>query len=198
MSEHKPEADVDTGHDYDGIREFDNPLPRWWLITFYGAIVFGFGYWLHFHVLTSGRLPRAELDAELQRIETEEAARLAQLEAEGKGVTEKLLLSLVSDPQAVERGEAVFKQNCLSCHGDKGQGVVGPNLTDAYWIHGEKPMDIYKTVGAGVLDKGMPAWKPLLGINKVRDATVYVLTQRNKNLPGKAPQGITADGKPAP
>lgn len=198
MTKQAHSTEADTGHDYDGIREFDNPLPRWWLATFYGAVVFAVGYWMYYHILEAGPLPRAEYEAELQRMEEEESARQAKLEAEGKGVREEQFWSLAQDPQAVQRGEAVFKQNCLSCHGDRGQGIVGPNLTDAYWLHGNKALDIYKSISSGVLDKGMPAWRPLLGVNKVRDAAVFVLTLRDKNLPGKAPQGVAADGKAAP
>lgn len=198
MSEQKIPVDVDTGHDYDGIREFDNPLPRWWLATFYGAVVFSVGYWLYYHTLEVGELPRAAYEAELGRIEQEESARQAKLEAEGKGVNEAQFWLLAKDPQVVQRGEAVFKQNCLSCHGVNGQGIVGPNLTDGYWLHGDKAMDVYKTISSGVLDKAMPAWRPLLGVNRVRDVAAFVLTLRDKNLAGKAPQGVTADGKPAP
>ncbi len=198
MTEQQIPLDPDTGHDYDGIREFDNPLPRWWLVTFYGAVVFAVGYWMYYHTLEAGILPRAAYEAELARIEEQESARLAQLEAAGKGVTEDGFWQLAKDPQAVERGQAVFKQNCLSCHGDRGQGIIGPNLTDAYYIHGPKALDVYKTISSGVVEKGMPAWRPLLGVSKVRDAAAFVLSLRGRNLPGKAPQGMTADGKAAP
>jgi cytochrome c oxidase cbb3-type subunit 3 len=120
------------------------------------------------------------------------------LEAEGKGINEEKLWNLAKDPQVVARGAALFKQNCLSCHGDRGQGVIGPNLTDSYWLHGDKAMDVYKTISSGVLDKGMPAWRPLLGVNKVQDAAAFVLTFRDKNISGKPPQGVTATGQVAP
>lgn len=198
MSQQRLPEDPDTGHDYDGIREFDNPLPRWWLATFYGSVVFAIGYWLYFHTLEAGLLPRAVYEAELQQLEDAESARLARLEAEGKGVNEEQLWSLARDPQVVQRGKGLFIQNCLSCHGDRGQGIIGPNLTDSYWLHGDKALDIYRTIGSGVLDKGMPAWRPLLGVNKVRDATAFVLTLHGKSVPGKAPQGVASDGKVAP
>lgn len=183
---------VETDHDYDGIRELDNPLPRWWLLTLYGAIVFSVGYWFYYHTLAVGELPMVVYQNEL-----EVAEKLAVVR-EQNAVSEAELQALASDPQAVQRGAAVFKQNCVSCHGDRGQGIIGPNLTDAYWLHGSQAKEIYKVVSNGVLDKGMPSWRPVLGSSKVKDATAYVLSRKGKNEPGKPPQGQSEDGKPAP
>lgn len=187
MSNH---VDVDTGHDYDGIHEFDNPLPRWWLATFYGTVVFAAGYWFFYHTLHAGELPRAAYEAEIKAADEAENARVAQM-----NLTDEGLQALTQDQAMVLRGQAVFQQNCIACHGDRGQGVVGPNLTDAYWLHGGKASQIYGTIGGGVLEKGMPAWRQMLGASKVRDVAAYVLTLRDKNVPGKAPQGTTLDGK---
>lgn len=193
-----PNAGPDTGHDYDGIRELDNPLPRWWLFTLYGAIAFSVVYWFYYHTLGAGLLPMAAFRDELRRTQEEQDAREAALEAQGKGVTEEQLAAMGRDPEAIARGAAVFKQNCVACHGERGQGVVGPNLTDGYWIHGRKARDIYGSVSAGVLDKGMPSWKPVLGATKVKEAVAYVLSIRDTNVPGKAPQGTSATGQVAP
>ena len=198
MSEKSQQADLDTGHDYDGIREFDNPLPRWWLVTLYGAMGFAVFYWLYYHTLEAGPLPLAEYEAELQQANVEEAEREAKLEAAGKGVNDGLLLAMAQSPETVQRGQALFKQNCLQCHGDRGQGLVGPNLTDSYWLHGSKATDIYKVISSGILDKGMPAWRTLLGPSKVKDAAAFILTLRNTNVPGKPPQGVTDSGILAP
>jgi cytochrome c oxidase cbb3-type subunit 3 len=110
-------------------------------------------------------------------------------------VSDAQLLRMAQDAQSVQRGEAVFKQNCLPCHGERGQGVVGPNLTDRYFLHGSKALDTYKVISGGVPEKGMPAWRALLGTSKVQDAAAFVLTLRGKNLPGKEPQGVGEDGK---
>lgn len=184
--------DVETNHDYDGIREFDNPLPRWWLLTFYGAVVFSVGYWFYYHTLAVGELPQAAYQSELESAEKLQAA------AERNALTEDQLLALAKDHEAVQRGALVFKQNCAACHGERAQGVIGPNLTDAYWLHGSHAKQIYGVVSAGVLEKGMPSWRPVLGASKVKDATAFVLSLRNKNEPGKAPQGLREDGNPAP
>ena len=185
-------SDVETNHDYDGIREFDNPLPRWWLLTFYGAVVFSVGYWFYYHTLSVGELPQAGYQIEMEAAEKQDAAR------EQNALSEDQLLALARDQETVQRGASVFKQNCVSCHGDRAQGVIGPNLTDGFWLHGSHAKDIYKVVSTGVLDKGMPSWRPVLGTNKVRDATAYVLSLKDKNETGKAPQGVNQEGKLAP
>lgn len=192
-----PAGDVATDHDYDGIKEFDNPLPRWWLLTFYGTVVFSLGYWFFYHSLAAGDLPMKAYAQELARAAAEEDARLAQLEREGKGVTEERLWALSRDADARAQGEAIFRQNCVACHGDQGQGKSAPNLTDAYWLHGGKAKDLYRTVADGVPEKYMPTWKLALGPSKVQQVVGYVLSLRNKNLPGQPPQGVR-EGEEAP
>jgi cytochrome c oxidase cbb3-type subunit 3 len=199
MTEHvmRPGADPDTGHDYDGIREFDNPLPRWWLLTLFGTVVFSVGYWFYYHTSAAGPSSMAAYQAELKQADALEDAREAQAIASGQLGDEQLAV-LGKDPESVGRGAQVYQQTCVACHGDKGQGLIGPNLTDGYWMHGEKPSAIYKIIAAGVPDKGMPAWKPMLGGKKVKDLLAFVLSVKGTNVPGKPPQGIGADGKPAP
>ncbi len=192
MTTKKAEMDVQTDHDYDGIREFDNPLPRWWLLTFYGAVVFSVGYWFYYHTLAVGELPMASYKKELLAADAQQAA------AEQNAVTEEQLLAMAKNPDDIQRGAAVFKQNCVACHGERAQGVIGPNLTDAYWLHGSKAKQIYSVVSAGVIEKGMPSWRPVLGASKVKEATAFVLSLKGKNEPGKPPQGLADDGRPAP
>lgn len=189
---------ADTGHEYDGIRELDNPLPRWWLFTLYAAIVFAVAYWFYFHTLRVGLLPMAAYEDELRQVQQAEDAREAALEAQGKGVTEEQLVLLGKDPEVLARGAAVFKQTCVPCHGDRGQGVVGPNLTDAYWLHGAGARDIYGSISSGIVDKGMPSWKPVLGTGRIKDVTAFVLSLRDTNVAGKPPQGQTSAGVKAP
>lgn len=171
-------------HEYDGIIEHDNHLPRWWLITLYGTMVFAAGYWFFFHVFSVGELPREALAAALtERAAAEEAREAAAV------VNDEVLLAMSKDPEVLARGKATFDASCLACHGDKGQGVVGPNLTDAAWIHGSSPMTVLNVVNDGVLTKGMPAWKPALGAGRVKEVVAYVLTMKNTNVAGKAPEG---------
>ena len=118
--------DVVTDHAYDGIQEFDNPLPRWWLMTFYGTVVFSIGYWMAYHSFSGAELPRQAYANEMKRAAEEEDARLAQLEREGKGVTEDQLWALSKDPKTLAAGEALFKQNCVVCHGGAGISEAAP------------------------------------------------------------------------
>jgi len=182
-------VDLDTGHDYDGIREFDNRLPNWWLATLFLTIFFGAGYWLYYHTLGVGPDSWTAYHAEMA-----EAAALAAERAKARGeVTDEVLAALAADPVQVEKGKAVFGQYCAACHGPEGGGLIGPNLTDAYWINGTgKPLEIRGIVANGVPAKGMPAWEQMLGAEKVEQVTAFVYSVRGKNLPGKEPQGDLA------
>ncbi len=187
-------SEPDTGHDYDGIREHDNVLPNWWLATLILTMVFGYGYWMYFHVLKAGKLQQAEYQAEM-----DEAALAAKERAKQRGeVTADYLAQLSQSASIVASGAATFKQSCASCHGAKGEGLIGPNLTDAYWIHGGKATDLLKVVSAGIAAKGMPAWEPVLGADSVHRVVAYLMTVRGSNLPGKAPQGTNDAGEAAP
>lgn len=179
-------------HEYDGIREFDNRLPNWWLYTLYGAIVFGVLYWMFFHTFGLGALPgeRYELDMV--------AAAEAQLSRQGLEVSNETLELLSTVPDRVGSGKQIFDQFCVICHDTRGQGNVGPNLTDAYWIQGGTPVDIHRTVTEGVLDKGMAAWGDQLGPRRVMDVVGYVLTLRNTNVAGKDPEGELFDPNAIP
>jgi cytochrome c oxidase cbb3-type subunit 3 len=171
-------------HVYDGIEEMDNHLPRWWLFLLWATLIFGFGYWYYYHVTGLGPGP-----LEVYRAEASAAAEAARKADAGRPLSDEMLLALVGDPQLVEQGKAQFLQQCAACHGQKAEGLIGPNLTDAFWLHGGKPMDIHKTVSEGVVTKGMPAWAQTLGAERVRAIVAYVLTLKNTNVSGKAPQG---------
>jgi cytochrome c oxidase cbb3-type subunit 3 len=169
-------------HVYDDIEEMDNHLPNWWLFILWTTVVFGFGYWFYYHVTGAG--PGS---LEVDKAEAAEAAALAAANRPPTG--DEALLALVQDPAVVDQGKTQFTQVCAACHGQKGEGLIGPNLTDKFWLYGGKPVDIQKTVSEGVVAKGMPAWEQPLGAQRVRAITAYVLTLKNTNVPGKAPQG---------
>lgn len=166
---------------YDGIEEEDNHLPNWWLATLFGAIVFTFGYWLVFHTTKSMQNPREAYAAEV------EALKKSRIDA--NPMSDEALAEFAKDTARVDEGKQVFATTCASCHGQNAEGLVGPNLTDKFWIHGNKPTEIAKAVTDGFADKGMPPWGAILGPEKVRKVTAYVLTLKGKNLPGKEPQG---------
>lgn len=189
-----PNAPATRAHTFDGISEFDNRLPNWWLWTFYGACLFSVAYWIHYHSLGTGDLPHEAYDAEQRAA----AARLeAQLAA--NPVTEEMLLRLASEPAFVAEGKRIFQDptKCALCHKADGGGfgAAGPNLTDEYWIYGGKPMDIYTTILKG-RDRdpvrgtlgGMQAWESN-GRQFVLRATAYVLSIKNTHVqPGKEPE----------
>lgn len=173
-------------HEYDGIIELDNRLPRWWLYTLFGAIVFGAGYWIYFHSFGRGDLASRSW----ARVKAREVAEEAERIKRAGEVTPQMLITLTKDPATVEQGKAIFAENCVTCHDAGGKGNIGPNLTDEYWLHGGDPMSIHKTIGEGFLPKQMPAWGKQIGEDNVRAVTAFVLTISNTNAAGgKAPQG---------
>lgn len=165
-------------HEYDGILEADNHLPRWWLFVLFGTIAFGVVYYYYYSVFEYGASAAATYAEEVMRAS-----------AAGGPVTDDSLNALAANEGIRARGAAVYAQNCVACHGDKGEGKIGPNLTDAFWLHGAGPTQIHGTISQGVLAKGMPAWGPVLGPAGAQAATVFVMSLRNTNVPGKEPQG---------
>jgi cytochrome c oxidase cbb3-type subunit III len=168
-------------HIYDDIREEDNHLPNWWLAILFGSILFGFGYWFVYHTTEKLPTPTAEYRAEVEQ--------LKKKRLEANPTSDEAITALVSDAAALDDGHQVFTSTCAACHGQQGEGLVGPNLTDKYWIHGAKGADVYKAVDQGFADKGMPAWGPVLGADKARKVAAFVLSLKGKNLAGKEPQG---------
>ncbi len=173
-------------HAYDGIEEYDNDLPNWWLAALFATVVFAFGYWYWCQVFAVAETPRQTLHREMQAVYAAEAARMRARGA----VTPAMLLAMSRDDATVRQGAGVFAGSCVACHGANGGGGIGPNLTDAAWLHGGAPDRVYRTVTEGVTAKGMPAWGPQLGADRVLAVTAYLMTLRNTNVPGgKAPQG---------
>jgi len=172
-------------HEYDGIREYDNPLPRWWVMIFWGSFFFSIAYVVHYHLSPRGTSVLASYEDEM-RIAREERAQRSLAEAP----SEATLGKLVADAELMQDAKAVFTQRCAVCHAAEGQGLIGPNLTDDHWIHGEGGlMDIYGVVSHGVPAKGMPAWELQLKPIELRKLAAYVGTLRGKNIQGKAPEG---------
>ena len=189
MAEVKKTADTEKEkiiHEYDGIHEADNDLPRWWLLTFFGTVIFAGGYYLHYSAFKSGLNPGDAYKEESKAAAAAEAERIKSMGT----LTPEALVSLSKDQGTVTAGKETFTTTCAACHGPNGGGTIGPNLTDEFWIHGGKPDQIYKSVRDGWVDKGMPAWGQSLGEQKVRQVAAYVYTLKNTNVAGgKAPQG---------
>lgn len=173
----------DMVHEYDGIEEHNNHLPRWWLGILYATMAFSFVYWIAYEVLQSLPSPTVEHQ---QQVAAKRAADAAKAPA-----NDDTLLALAKDGAIVAKGKTTFAGNCVACHGDAGQGKegLGPNLTDKFWIHGGKPEAIYKTVKNGVEGKGMAPWGGQLGEDGVRSVVAFLLSVKNTNVAGRAPQG---------
>jgi cytochrome c oxidase cbb3-type subunit 3 len=173
-------------HRYDDIEEFDNHLPNWWLFTLYAAVVFAIGYWFHYEVLHSGP---TTMESYEQSVAADRRAAADRARRAG-AMTDDALVTLSHDQATVAAGQQIFTTNCVACHGANAGGVIGPNLTDRAWLHGGRPTQIFRTVLDGVPAKGMVAWGPQLGDERVQSVVAYVLTLRNTNVAGgKAPQG---------
>jgi cytochrome c oxidase cbb3-type subunit 3 len=173
-------------HAYDGIREYDNPLPGWWSAIFIGTIVFSAFYGLYFHVVDWGSTPDERYQAALGGYESKKELRDR---AEAANVSEESLKRATENPKLLAQGEAVFKAKCASCHQPDGSGLIGPNLTDLSQIHGETRMDIYKVIQKGVPGTAMLAWGEQLPQTDILAVASFVTSLRGKNLPGKPPEG---------
>ena len=178
------QQDTVMEHEYDGIQEFDNRLPNWWMWIMWGSMVFALFYWIFFHTLGVGELPRERF------VHVMEAAQEAQLErALAAGIDNEFFVMMSQTETNVDAGREIWVKHCVQCHLDDGRGSVGPNLTDSYWVHGCEPMQMLKTINDGVASKGMPAWQNQLGPSRVHNVLAYILTIKDNNLVGKAPEG---------
>jgi len=181
------EREILIAHDYDGIQELDNPIPAWFMWLFYGTIIFGVGYLLNYHVFHTGQLQYQEYKTEMAQADI---AKKIYLSKAANKVDENTV-KLVHDPVVIAAGQAIFQQNCVACHGPNAAGNVGPNLTDDYWLHGNKISDLFKTVKYGVLTKGMPTWEKVLSPKQISDVVNYIKSIHGTNPPNpKAPQGV--------
>jgi len=174
-------------HSYDGIQEFDNPTPRWWVYLFWATIIFSILYWLNVPGVGIGKGRIADYDRDMAAAAASDAKRKA---AEPAGASGEQLAAMTKDASVLALGKQAFGQNCAACHRADAGGQIGPNLTDDYWLHGGTLEQIHKTVTDGVLEKGMPPWGKVLKPNQLDAVVAYVYTLRGTNPPNpKAPQG---------
>ena len=205
-------------HDFDGIKEFDNPMPSWWIYLFYLSIIWAFVYIFYYHIFQIGALSKSEYMKEIdptwtdpnppqiplfviyqapyQSNQVDMTPRLQLIKA-GKSLIGSASADEVIDVQPltetadIEKGRAQFQKNCTTCHGNEGQGLIGPNLADDYWIHGQGDINnIYRVVKYGVPAKGMIAWNKTLKADELLQVSSYILTLHGTNPPNpKPPQG---------
>jgi cytochrome c oxidase cbb3-type subunit 3 len=179
------EATIDTGHDYDGIRELDNVTPPWFVVAFIGTILFAAVYLYRYHIAYSAPSQIKEYEISMKEAASQ---KMESLKHQANLIDENTV-TLLKEGQ-YEEGKTIFKTACAVCHGNNGQGLVGPNMTDDYWIHGGSVKNIFTTIKYGVLDKGMKSWKDDYSPKQIAQLTSYIKSLRGTNPPDpKAPQG---------
>lgn len=182
------EAELDLGHEYDGIRELNNRLPPWWLYGFYATILFAGIYLWRFHVSHNGPSSKQEYESAVARAEIKVQEYLKK---KGEAVDENTV-TLLTSADDLAAGKAIFTDpsKCPACHTAEGGGnAVGPNLTDEYWLYGGSVKNIFKTIKYGT-SKGMRSWKDDLSAKQIAQVTSYVLSLKGtKPANPREPQG---------
>ena len=169
-------------HEYDGIQELDNNLPPWWVWMFYATIVFAIVYLFNYHILKTGDLQYQAYDKEIKQAD---AQVKAYLEANAMNVDETTV-TLMSDASELGKGKALFETNCVTCHNPKGEGNIGPNLTDKNWIYGFNIKEVFKTIKTGT-PNGMPEHGSKFNPVQIQQVASFILSLPEAK--GKAPQG---------
>ncbi|MFH2036369.1 MAG: cbb3-type cytochrome c oxidase N-terminal domain-containing protein [Candidatus Zixiibacteriota bacterium] len=219
MAEYKEDL---LDHDYDGIREMDNDLPKWWLYLFIFSIIFSVAYFAYYHVFSIGYLQDDEYQQELNpnyvrqssadmktlgilpeyrsplySINDEPTPRMKAMMKSGgaprlimTAATDTISYPTLTDPEGLREGKETYIKNCSQCHGKLGEGGVGPNLTDDYWIHGGDISSVVRSVKYGYPSKGMISWMGTLKEDQIIQTASFVKTLRGSNPPNaRGPQG---------
>lgn len=176
------ENEIMLDHNYDGIKELDNNLPTWWLYLFYATIIFAGVYFYYYQTSGYG-------DNQVQEYEKSMIAAAEEMKLHASKVDENSA-TVLTDGAAIAEGKTLFMENCAACHGKLGEGGVGPNFTDEYWLHGGDVKSIFKTIKYGVPEKGMIPWQSQISPVQIQQVASYILTLKGTNPPNaKAPQG---------
>ncbi|WP_103907715.1 cbb3-type cytochrome c oxidase N-terminal domain-containing protein [Sphingobacterium lactis] len=164
-------------HEYDGIVELNNPIPVWFNALFYSTVVFSVVYLLIYQVFGWGLNQDQEYAREMAQAEKEKQEFLAQ----AANSFDENTIEVDETGTLAVNGKAIFAANCAACHGQAGEGTIGPNLTDRYWLHGGEIKDIFHTIKYGVPDKGMVPWEQTLTPAQIAEVSNYILTLRDTN-----------------
>lgn len=171
--------------DFDGIKELDNKIPPWFNLLFIITVIIAVIYMLNFYVFKTGKLQYQEYQEEMQQA----AVQKAELIKSGALVNENTVTRL-TDASSLNAGENIFKTNCVPCHGPEAGGVIGPNLTDDYWINGGGIKNIFHTITYGVPAKGMISWQTQLNPRQIQEVVSYVMSLHGTHpANAKPPQG---------
>jgi cytochrome c oxidase cbb3-type subunit III len=176
-----------AGYSYDGIQEYDNPLPSWWKNMFWVTIVFSPFYFLYYHNNEDGRSVEDQYSIALAENTRKQYAEIGDLEGD-----QATMLKFLKEPKWVGVGKSIFKANCVSCHGSDGGGLVGPNLCDDNYKSVKQLTDIVTVVQSGLAGGAMPAWGTRLSHkNDLILVSIYVASLRGTQpTTAKAPDGV--------
>lgn len=176
-------------HVFDGIQEYDQKLPNWWLFTFYFTIAWFVIYWVAYYQLNIGRSDETKIQDRIAAIEAQRQQQFAALD-------DKKLWEMSRDPKVVEAGRASFmtQGRCITCHGadlmakkshPENLALVGQPLADKEWQYGGNPTDVLKIVRQGSPDvtKGMPPWEPILGPRGCVEVTAFIMSYHKEGEP---------------
>lgn len=165
------EKDIMFDHDFDGIKELDSKIPPWFAWLFILTIIFAAYYMIDYHIIGSGQVQYEEYSQEIKIASLEREALIKS----GAFVNEESV-TLLTEASGVAAGKAIFDANCIACHAVDGGGIVGPNLTDDYWIHGGGIKNVFKVIKYGVVAKGMIAWQTQLNPNQIQEVASYIIS----------------------
>lgn len=180
------EKDILMDHNYDGIRELDNSLPPWWVAMFYITIGFAVVYMTYNHFSGYGMSSTEKYELEMEKAEEAVQAYLSKQ----ANLVDESNVEMLTDQADLDAGKIIFDTQCAVCHGTMGEGGIGPNMTDQYWVHGGSIKDVFRTVKYGVPEKGMISWKSQLSAGDMAKVSSYILTLVGTNPPNqKDPEG---------
>lgn len=172
-----------TNHEYDGIREYDNPLPGWWVAMFWITTLFAFPYVVYYHG-RAGRSVQDEYQGEVAEFANQLLATYGKLEPDSATIAR-----FQTDAVAMAGMASLYRSKCAQCHRADGSGNVGPNLTDDRWINVKALPDVYQVITKGVIAKGMPTWQDQLTQTQRVLLAAYVAGLSLHPVAGKEPQG---------
>ena len=180
------EKDLEIDHAYDGIKELNNPVPAWFNLLFFGTMIIAAGYLFYYHIGGYGDLQDKEYDNEMAQAQMDRAEYLKK----SANAVDENTVKIDNTPVTLAEGRNIFDGNCKVCHGEKGQGIIGPNLTDDFWLHGGGINNVFKTIKYGVPAKGMISWEKNLSPKQISAVANFILSIHGTNPPAaKAPQG---------
>jgi len=188
------EGEILSHHDFDGIRELDNRLPPWWVNLFILSIIWAVAYMFYYHWGGDGPSSIEEYNIEMEQARKQQAVALAGM----ANAVDESNVTVLTESGALSEGQLIFKNVCAACHGQNGEGTIGPNMTDEYWIHGGGIKNIFKVIKYGVPEKGMISWQSQLTPSDMQKVASYILTLEGTNpANAKEPQGEIWKEEPA-